>query len=97
MSTSGGPHWLSPLRLLLFMRTSDLLLLAWAREAATTGEAERLRTSARLERTEVAEVCGVSDDAVRLWERGERQPRGEAALRYARLLDRLRSEMPQPS
>jgi DNA-binding transcriptional regulator YiaG len=66
------------------------LLLAEVREAARDGETERVRKRARLSRSEVAAVCGVDQSTVARWERGQRSPRGDAGLKYARLLIRLR-------
>ncbi len=68
---------------------NDIVLLTKAREAAANGGARRRRIKARLSQAEVAEDVGVTRTAVSLWERGLRRPRGQAALRYARLLATL--------
>ncbi len=65
------------------------MLLAEARRAARDGRAKVLRERARLSQAEVARTCHVTAPAVTRWEQGSREPRGEAALRYARLLGRL--------
>lgn len=72
------------------MRNTDVMLLAWARGAAKDGSAQAIRRRADVTTTEVALAIGVTPEAVRYWERGERTPQGEAALRYARLLEQLK-------
>jgi DNA-binding transcriptional regulator YiaG len=67
----------------------DLLFIAAAREAAKTGEARRLREAAGLSQVEVALTVGVTSQAVNRWESRSRSPRGRAAVRYGRLLERL--------
>jgi transcriptional regulator with XRE-family HTH domain len=69
--------------------TEDIALLSSARRLARTGAAIRLRRAALLSQADVARACGVSPAAVCRWERGERQPKGEAARRYAELLRSL--------
>ena len=59
------------------------------RAAARSGAAKDARLAAGLSLTEVAAAVGVTPAAVFRWEKGDRVPRGEAALRYARLLNRL--------
>jgi len=51
--------------------------------------ARGLREGARLSQAEVASICRVTPAAVTLWEQGARMPKGEAAVRYGRLLERL--------
>ena len=48
-----------------------------------------IRIGADLSLAEVAEPVGVDRSTIFKWERGTRVPRGEAAIRYGRLLDRL--------
>lgn len=72
------------------MRQSDLLLVTRARADLKSGAARSLRLSCGLTQTEVATQVGVSSVAVSRWEAGDRIPRGDAALRYARLLAALR-------
>lgn len=67
-----------------------MLLLAGIREAAKNGDARRAREQARISRMEVAAACGVDQSTVARWELGTRSPRGEAGLKYARLIGRLR-------
>jgi DNA-binding transcriptional regulator YiaG len=59
------------------------------RAALLNGQAERLRRDAGLSRAEVGAAIGVSREAVQKWELGDRTPRGDAALKYARLLSQL--------
>ena len=76
------------------MRAKDVLLLSWLRCALADGTAREIRDAARITQAEIAMECGVTDQAVALWEAGKRTPRGEPALRYARLLDQLRQRLP---
>jgi transcriptional regulator with XRE-family HTH domain len=68
------------------MRRNEVAMLIEARAAARSGHAARVRTAADLTQAEVARLVGVTPAAVSLWESGSRRPRGEAALRWARLL-----------
>ena len=53
------------------------------------GSARRLRERAELRRSEVAAAAEVSIPALQRWETGVQSPRGEPALRYARVLAQL--------
>ena len=66
-----------------------VLDLAAVRELSRTGRARELRLAADLSLYEVARAIGVSAATVQRWEVGERRPHGEAALRYAALLEAL--------
>jgi len=79
------------------MKQSDAIMLATAREALASGEAERIREDADLSRSEVGAVCGVDQSTIYRWERGLRVPRGVPALRFAHLLSALRDAQPQTS
>ncbi|MFJ2631096.1 helix-turn-helix domain-containing protein [Streptomyces sp. NPDC087422] len=72
------------------MAQAQILRLAWVRAAVSSGEARRLRESARLSISEVASACGVDQSTVWRWERGTRSPRGDKALRYGELIESLR-------
>jgi DNA-binding XRE family transcriptional regulator len=63
--------------------------LSHLRALTTSGQAEAIRKAAHLRRTDVASAVGVDHTTIGRWERGERLPTGEAALKYAALLDRL--------
>lgn len=56
---------------------------------ASTGAAKAIRQSAGVSLAEVAADVGVTRSCVHRWERGVRRPRGDAALRYLRLLEEL--------
>jgi transcriptional regulator with XRE-family HTH domain len=71
------------------MAVTDLVRLADVRAIAESGTARSLRLAAGLSLAEVAEHVGVSPVTVYRWEVGDRRPRGEAALRYGRLLEAL--------
>jgi DNA-binding transcriptional regulator YiaG len=59
------------------------------RERTATGEAREIREAARLSQSDIARSVGVHFSTLSRWESGNRLPRGQAALRYAALLDRL--------
>lgn len=85
----------APCRILTGVTTTlrEVERLAKVRAACASGEARRIRQAARLSLADVAGAIGVDLTAISRWERGERSPRGAAALRYGELLDRLeRSE-----
>ncbi len=83
------------------MDTHDALVLARGRQWAADGTARAIREFARLSQRDVGGTVGVSHGAICLWELGQRVPRGEAGLRYARLLVALveangKAGMPTP-
>jgi DNA-binding transcriptional regulator YiaG len=59
------------------------------RDKLESGEARAIRERRRLTQAELAAVVGTTDETVSRWETGDRHPRGELALRYARVLARL--------
>jgi transcriptional regulator with XRE-family HTH domain len=71
------------------MTPEQLVLLGIAARRAEDGSGRRIREAARLSLRLIAESVGVQEATVSRWEKGQRQPRGEAAIRWARLLDRL--------
>jgi transcriptional regulator with XRE-family HTH domain len=56
--------------------------------------ARAVRARARLSQAEIAAACGVTPAAVSRWEAGNRKPRGEAARRYAGLIEILDQAVP---
>ncbi len=64
--------------------------LVEARSLLASGEARRIRLAAGLSLEQMAIQVGVSVSAIYRWERGDRVPRGRAAIEYATLLLRLR-------
>jgi len=71
------------------MNNTDLVRLAAVRSLADSGRARSIRRAAGISLQEVANVVGVRASTISRWESGQRVPRGDAALRYARLLHRL--------
>lgn len=71
------------------MDVKELPRLARVRALVRSGAALDTRVRAGISRTEIADALGVSPATVWRWEHGQRVPRGEPALRYAELLDRL--------
>jgi DNA-binding transcriptional regulator YiaG len=67
----------------------DAVRLSEARRLAETGEARQIRLKSRLSTVHVARVCGVTHPTILRWERGQRRPSGDAALRYFDLLTAL--------
>ena len=64
--------------------------IAKARAMCRSGEARRIREVAGVSLAEVGAEVGTTAPTVQRWETGQRVPRGEAALRYGRLLRSLR-------
>lgn len=67
----------------------DLMALSRLRAMAKAQTMTAVRTAAGLSIAEMARTAGVSERSIRRWECGQSVPHGSAALRYARLLDRL--------
>lgn len=63
--------------------------LSRLRALTQSGEARVIREHARLALSDIAQSINADPSSVGRWERGERLPRGEVALKYARLLERL--------
>ena len=63
--------------------------LIFARAAALSGEARALRVAADLSLAEVADAVGRDKATISRWEHGKVRPRGDAAVRYGRLLAQL--------
>lgn len=71
------------------MTDHDLRLLAWARKAAADGRARTMRERAGWSQGELAAAIDTTEASVSRWESGDRRPRGELGLAYARLLAEL--------
>jgi transcriptional regulator with XRE-family HTH domain len=56
---------------------------------AATGEARSIRESARVSRQTLADAIDVEAGTLARWERGERTPRPDSALRWAEVLEAL--------
>jgi DNA-binding transcriptional regulator YiaG len=69
--------------------TSEAEKLQALRTRTTSGEARKIREAAHLSLSDIARSVGAHYSTVSRWESGGRLPRGEAALRYAALLERL--------
>jgi transcriptional regulator with XRE-family HTH domain len=69
----------------------ELVEAARVRDMCRSGAARSIRTGAQVTLAEMAELCGVTPVAVLRWERAERTPRGEHALRYLAALEGLMS------
>lgn len=72
------------------MTNNDVLMLATARTLANSGDALRTRQEAGLSLREVGDAIGASPTTVWRWERGQRSPRGAAAVEWARLMGQLK-------
>jgi transcriptional regulator with XRE-family HTH domain len=71
------------------MDADQLVALSAVRSLVRSGAARSIRVAADLSLAEVGRAVGVSPVAVFRWERGDRVPRGEPALRYGELLTAL--------
>ena len=71
--------------------------IARARHLGETGRAREIRVAAGVSLSEMAADVGVTDASIAGWERVPPRflPRGENAVRYALILDRLAAEMKQ--
>jgi DNA-binding transcriptional regulator YiaG len=74
------------------VKLDDALSIAEAREFLQSGRAVEIRKAARLSQGEVAAFCRVDPAAVSRWESKNRMPRGEAAIRFARLMKALEAQ-----
>lgn len=73
--------------------TASVVWIARAHQLLQTGDGRFLRTRAGLSLADVASAAGVTPAAVHAWEGNRYMPRGEHAVRYARLLWILRAEL----
>ena len=71
------------------MTAEELVLLGIARRRAADGTGRRIRTTAQLSMRLIADAIQVSEGTICRWEKGERRPSGDAAVRWARLLHEL--------
>lgn len=67
----------------------DLAALARVRGLCSSGAARSIRLAAKISLGEVARSVGVTPATVLKWERGQRSPRPEAAMRYLAVLQEL--------
>ena len=67
--------------------------VAEARQFIASGEARRLREALDLSLVDVAPSVIADPSAIGRWERGERIPRGPAAVKYVRFLRRIHSQL----
>lgn len=68
------------------MQLADITALVESREQGRDGSAREIRLRAGKSMVQVAALVGVSESAVSRWENGQRQPQGEAAVKWAGLL-----------
>lgn len=66
-----------------------LAAIARARALVSSGAARSIRIAARVTQPEVATVIRSSVSTVSRWESRDRLPRGDLAVRYVLLLERL--------
>jgi transcriptional regulator with XRE-family HTH domain len=76
---------------------SDTRLLLEARDAARTGRAQRIREATGLSQSEVARLAGVRPSTVNRWEKRQRVPHGDVAVRWARVLRDLGDYLASPT
>lgn len=68
---------------------SNLVEVAKVRALLRSGAARSIRVAAGISQSELALELGVSGATICRWERGNRMPRAEVALRYGALLHEL--------
>jgi DNA-binding transcriptional regulator YiaG len=71
------------------MTGKQLVLLGVAARRAKDGSGRRIREQAKVPMRFVAQNVGVKEATISRWETGQRQPRGDAAIKWALLLDEL--------
>jgi transcriptional regulator with XRE-family HTH domain len=76
------------------MDAEQAVRISRARQLAESGRARRIRVKARLSLRELGAAVGVGPNTVLRWERGDRVPRGDAALRYGEVLEQLAGDGP---
>ena len=69
--------------------TTDVLEIARARDLARSGTGRTIRVSAGLSLSEVGQAVGIAPSTVLRYERGQRMPRGEPGVAWARLMTQL--------
>jgi transcriptional regulator with XRE-family HTH domain len=72
------------------MHLEDMVRIARLRADVQARRVRPVRQNAGLSQREVAAAIQVSPSTIAQWERAARLPHGEAALRYAALLQQLR-------
>lgn len=71
------------------MDSTEIIHISRLRLLVKSGTASTIRLAAGVSMREAADAAGVSVSSIWRWEHGERVPHGQAALRYARLLNDL--------
>lgn len=71
--------------------TARVLKLAKARRYAASGDGRRVRLANDLSLRDVAQPVGVGITTLWRWENDRNSPRGDAAVRWADLLDQLQA------
>jgi transcriptional regulator with XRE-family HTH domain len=80
------------------MDVPTLTAIAANHQRGLDGSARAIRLRAGWTLARMARQLGVHESAVGRWENGRRQPRGDVALRWARLVDELeRQNQQQPA
>jgi DNA-binding transcriptional regulator YiaG len=72
-------------------RLEEVEAVVRLRALIDSGAAQATRKAARLSLSEMARPMDVRPSTVLRWETGSRSPRGDHALRYLELLDKLMS------
>jgi DNA-binding transcriptional regulator YiaG len=75
--------------MLRIMSSADLTELARARDLSASGMGRLIRQRAKVSHREVAASIGTSASAVYRWETGERVPRTDKGLAWARAMWQL--------
>ena len=78
------------------MTDTELALIVEVRRLLRSGEARCRCKAAGVRDAEIACALGVSRSAVNRWQRGERIPRGAAALSFGRLLTKIAGDQTGP-
>lgn len=71
------------------MTNDHLRLVMAARLHASSGTGRAIRLAAGLSLAEIGTVVGANESTVWRWEQGQARPRGDRAVRWAKLLSML--------
>ncbi len=75
------------------MSPRHTVLLATARTYSATGQGRSIRIRARLSQRDIARAIGSTEPVICRWETGQRMPSGEAAVKWAELLNQIEEEV----
>lgn len=79
------------------MTPQEVVQLMVARRHSTEGTGRAIRIASGLSMREIADAIGATESRLSRWETGNARPTGEAAARWAQLLDELAKHASVPA